>query len=62
MSKAAEYRAKAVQHIKLAETCKSDEVRQEHLRMAGWLLALADDGWLESDHTPGAGLPIQPVR
>jgi hypothetical protein len=47
MSKAAEYRAKAAGHSKLAESCLSEEARETHVGMAAWFLALADDVWLE---------------
>lgn len=57
MSKRVEYRAKAAEHSQLAETCKSDEVREIHRDMAEWFLLLSDDRWFE------VGSPIQqPVR
>jgi hypothetical protein len=41
MSKAAEYRAKAVKHAKLAASSPSDAVCEVHVRMSESLLALA---------------------
>jgi hypothetical protein len=47
VSKRAEYRAKAAEHLQLAETCQSKEAREIHRDLAEWFLLLADDGWLE---------------
>jgi hypothetical protein len=44
MSKSAEYREKASEHVQLAARCESPEVRQIHADMARSFLALADDG------------------
>jgi hypothetical protein len=43
MSKSAEYREKAGEHVQLAARCESLEVRQIHADMAQSFLALADD-------------------
>jgi hypothetical protein len=42
MSKSEQYREKAGEHIKLAASCASAEVRQMHAEMAESFLALAD--------------------
>jgi hypothetical protein len=43
MSKSAEYREKAGEHVQLAARCESPEVRQIHADMARSFLALAND-------------------
>jgi hypothetical protein len=62
MSKLAEYRVKAAEHLRLAESCVSEEAREVHLRLAAWFLALADDERLESHGTSGASQPIQAAQ
>jgi hypothetical protein len=42
MSKAAEYRAKAVEHARLAVTSQSEEVCEIHVRIAASFVALAN--------------------
>jgi len=43
---------KAAEHLKLAQTCLSDEVREIHTSMASCFIALADDGWIEVGGAP----------
>jgi hypothetical protein len=43
MTKSAEYCAKAVEHLQLAQSCQSPEAREVHARMANAFLALAHE-------------------
>jgi hypothetical protein len=53
VSKADEYRARAAEHAKLAETCHSEEVREIRIRLAASFLALADnEEWLDGARAP----------
>jgi hypothetical protein len=60
MSKAAEYRAKAIDHAKLAAISQSEEVCEIHVRIAASFLALADKRAMR-DLNP-SGYPVSRYR